>query len=174
MQGPSRALDYRNLIACCKGGTRRGTDGSRYLRPVRRNRSCGEEKGARMIPASLEPRNLPALPSLLRVFDDGRIEADAAACTSVGVSPEDVNRTIETLNLNAKRLRVARERRWRALNDEWGHWPERLADRDHLHAAARRELVPADGRLPQFFTTARSYFGPVAERVLGEAPREWI
>ena len=126
-----------------------------------------------MIPASLEPRNLPALPSLVRVFDDGRIEADAAACTSLGASPEDVNRTIEMLNLNARRLRVARERRWRALNDEWGDWTG-LADRDHLHGAARRELLPAPDRLPQFFTTARSYFGPVAERVLGEAPQAWI
>lgn len=174
VQGPSLALDYRNLIACCKGGTRRGNDDSRYLEPVRRNRSCGEKKGARMIPASLEPRSLPARPSLLRVFDDGRIEADSAACASMGVSPEDVNRIIEMLNLNARRLRVARERRWRALNDEWGDWTERLADRDHLHGAARRELLPDRGRLSQFFTTARSYFGPVAERVLGEAPQAWI
>ena len=124
-----------------------------------------------MIPAPLDPRNLPALPSLLRVFDDGRIEADAAACTSAGVSPEDVNRTIETLNLNARRLRAARESRWRTLNEEWGDW----TDRHHLHEAARRELLPLDrGRLPQFFTTARSYFGPVAERVLGEVPQAWI
>lgn len=173
VQGRSLALDYRNLIACCKGGTRRGSEDSRYLRPVRRNRSCGEKKGACMIPASLEPRNLPALPSLVRVFDDGRIEADAAACASLGASPEDVNRTIEMLNLNARRLRVARERRWRALNDEWGDWAG-LSDRDHLHGAARRELLPDHGRLPQFFTTARSYFGPVAERVLGEAPQAWI
>ena len=35
-----------------------------------------------MIPGAPEPRSLPALPSLVRVFDDGRIEADAAACTS--------------------------------------------------------------------------------------------
>ena len=92
----------------------------------------------------------------------------------MGVSPEDVNGIIEMLNLNARRLREARERRWRALNDEWGDWTERLADRDHLHEAARRELLPDRGRLPPFFTTARSYFGPVAERVLGEAPQAWI
>ena len=173
-QGAPRALDYRNLIACCKGGTRRGTDGGRYLKPVRRNRGCGEEKGARRLPAFLDPRNLPALPSLLRVVEDGRIEADATACTSAGLSPDEVNRTVEMLNLNAERLRVAREARWRALSEEWGDWPERLADPDHLHEAARRELLPTNGRLPRFFTTARSYFGPVAEQVLGEAPQAWI
>ena len=174
VQGRSLALDYRNLIACCKGGTRRGRDGNRYLEPVRRNRSCGEEKDARMLPTSLEPRNLPARPSLLRVFDDGHIEADSTACTHMGVSPEDVNRMIEMLNLNARRLRKARERRWWALSDEWGDWAERLADQGYLHEAARRELLPDPGRLPQFFTTARSYFGPVAERVLAEAPQTWV
>ena len=30
------------------------------------------------------------------------------------------------------------------------------------------------GDLPAFFTTARSFFGPVAEAVLGEHPQTWI
>ena len=173
-QGASRALDFRNLIACCKGGTRRSSDGSRYLRPVRRNRTCGEEKGARRIKAFLDPRELPAAPSLARVLEDGRIEADVVACTSAGVSAGDVNETIEMLNLNARRLRVERETRWRDLSDAWGEWTERLGDPDQMHEAARRELLPANGRLPPFFTTTRSYFGPLAERVLGEPPRAWI
>ena len=147
VQGASRALDFRNLIACCKGGTWRSSDGSRYLRPVRQNRTCGEEKGARRIKAFLDPRELPAAPSLARVLEDG---------------------------LNARRLRIARERRWRALSDAWGEWTERLSDPDQMHEAARRELLPANGRLSQFFTTARSYFGPLAERVLDEPPRAWI
>ena len=101
VQGASRALDFRNLIACCKGGTWRSSDGSRYLRPVRQNRTCGEEKGARRIKAFLDPRELPAAPSLARVLEDGRIEADVVACTSAGVSAGDVNETIEMLNLNS-------------------------------------------------------------------------
>ena len=171
VQGSSRALDYRNLIACCKGGTWRSDEVSRYLKPVKKNRSCGEAKGNLEPKEFMDPRDLPTLPSLVRVLDDGRIEADMAACTSAGVSAGDVDRTIEVLNLNARRLRIARERRWSALNAAWG---ELLSDSELRYEAARRELLPIDGRLPEFFTTARCFFGPVAERVLDETPRAWI
>ena len=40
--------------------------------------------------------------------------------------------------------------------------------------AARDELLPANGRLRRFFTTSRSYFGPIAEQVLDEPPRAWV
>ena len=119
----------------------------------------------------VDPRELPALPSLIRVRYDGRIEADVAACRSEGVSAGDVTRTVEVLNLNAPRLRVQRESRWRALNDAWG---ELFNDADAMRNAARGELLPVGGRLPDFFTTRRSYFGAVAERILGEMPRTWI
>ena len=119
----------------------------------------------------MDPRDLPALPSLVRVLGDGRIEADMAACASAGVSAGDVNQTIEVLNLNARRLRIARERRWSALSEAWG---ELLGDSELRYRAARSELLPVDGRLPEFFTTARCYFGPLAERVLDEPPRAWI
>ena len=82
-----------------------------------------------------------------------------------------MNRTIEVLNLNARRLRIARERRWSALNEAWG---ELLGDSELRHEAARSELLPVDGRLPAFFTTARCFFGPLAERVLDEPPQAWI
>ena len=44
-----------------------------------------------------------------------------------------------------------------------------------MNAAARVELLP-DGEkdLLKFFTTTRSYFGPLAERVLEQQPQEWI
>ncbi len=80
VRGASQALDYRNMIACCKGGTAPSGDPSRRLEPVRRNRSCGEAKGDRVNGEFVDPRNLPAVPSLIRVLDDGRIEADVAAC----------------------------------------------------------------------------------------------
>ena len=169
--GASRVLDCRNMIACCKGGTVQSGDPSRRLDPVRRNRSCGEAKGDRVDGEFVDPRELPALPSLIRVLDDGRVEADVMACKSERASESNVTRTIEVLNLNAPRLRIQREKRWRALNDAWG---ELFDDADVMRNAARRELLPTGGRLTEFFTTRRSYFGPVAERVLGENPRAWI
>ena len=171
VQGALRALDFRNVIACCKGGIGRRADADRYLKPVKRNRSCGEAKGGRTDGEFVDPRELPSVPSLVRVLDDGTIEADTAACASEDVPVTDVVRTIEVLNLNAKRLRRARERRWRALNGEYG---ELVGDPDEMSRAARRELLPVASRLPDFFTTTRSYFGPVAERVLDEQPRAWI
>ena len=48
------------------------------------------------------------------------------------------------------------------------------AARDELLKAARDELLPANGRLRRFFTTSRSYFGPIAEQVLDEPPRAWV
>ena len=59
----------------------------------------------------------------------------------MGVSANRVTLTIEVLNLNAERLRLARERRWSALNDEWGDF---LDDPDTMREAARSELLPKD------------------------------
>lgn len=73
--------------------------------------------------------------------------------------------------MNAERLRLARERRWSALNGEWGDF---FDDPELMHQAARNELLPMSGRLQKFFTTGRCYFGPVAERVLAKQPRAWI
>ena len=169
-QGALRALDFRNLIACCKGGTARSDDADRYLKPVPRNRSCGEAKDDYTNGTFIDPRDLPALPSLVRVLDDGAIEADAAACADQEVPANRVTLTIQVLNLNAERLRVARQRHWDALRDAWGDF---FGDPDMMLRAARSELLPRGGRLRRFFTTSRCYFGLVAERVLDEPPRAW-
>ena len=50
---------------------------------------------------------------------------------------------------------------------------ELLGDSELRYKAAGSELLPVAGRLPEFFTTARCFFGPLAERVLDE-PRAWI
>ena len=176
-QGAALALDVANLITCCKGGTERNLapdrlgDGDRYLKPVHRNRSCGEAKGNLVNCEFLGPRDLPALPSLTRVLDDGRIEADEQACESLDVAAASVTSTIGILNLNAERLRLARERHWNALNDEWGNF---FGDLGLMDEAARRELLPDGDRLPKFFTTSRCYFGPMAEQVLDEQPQAWV
>lgn len=170
-QGASRELDSRNLIACCKGGTARSADADRFLKPVRSNRSCGEAKGDYSDGAFLDPRELPALPSLVRVLDDGAIKADAEACAAHEVPANRVTSTIEVLNLNAERLRVARRRHWDALRDMWSG---SFDDPDLLLQVARSELLPQDGQLRKFFTTSRCYFGSLAERVLDEQSRAWV
>lgn len=168
----TRDLDARNLIACCKGGTLTVDDGERRRDPVKHNRSCGEAKGNSSDPDFLDPRSLPALPSLMRVRMDGRVEADEDACAANRVPVQRVLRTIDVLCLNVERLRRARAGRWRALNDNWGDW---LEDADAMAAAARAELLPDDaGNLPRFFTTSRSFFGSLGEEILAEEPRGWV
>ena len=180
-QGTSREVDVTNMIACCKGGTspvfassERSSDEDRYLEPVKDNMSCGQAKGDLNDAEFLEPRKLPALPSLTKVLVDGRIEVDENACESVDISAARVIRAIEILNLNAERLRLAREKQWNNLEEE----ADQIGDPDDpdiMEAWIRSVLMPDDaGRLVPFFTTTRSYFGPLAERVLEQQPQAWI
>ena len=174
--GKAKALDIANMVACCMGGTVQD-DEDRYRRPVGHNTSCGQAKGSQNDENFIDPRILPALPSLLRVIDNGLIEADENACETAGFLPARVTRTIEILNLNAERLRSAREKRWNGLEEELGQ-VENPSDPDMVNNWIRSELTPnEDDRLIAFFTTTRSYFGtfsPLAERVLEQQPQAWI
>ena len=172
--GPAKSLDVTNMIACCKGGSFSDWSGDedRYREPAKKNLSCGQKKDDSINADFVDPRKLPALPSLMKVRPNGEIRVNANECSSAGIAPERVTDTIEVLGLNVERLRWAREKRWKALKNSWNsHWD----DLDLMNAAARVELLP-DGEkdLLKFFTTTRSYFGPLAERVLEQQPQEWI
>ena len=171
-EGTARALDPANLIACCLGGTKEATDNERFLRTTPASVSCGQAKDDSVDPDFIDPRKLPALPSLTRVGLNGRIEADSEACDSQGIPAASVEKTIEILGLNVERLRLAREKRWRALDD---NWREHNDDREVMMAAANGELKPSNaGDLPKFFTTSRSYFAPLSESILKTDPQAWI
>ena len=166
------ALDYRNLIVCCLGGSRRNANENRRLDPIKQNLSCGQAKGGKTIVNFIDPRKLPDMPSLVKVNFDGRIVEDVVACRVHGVPTTAVKNTIRFLGLNCERLRRARENRWDALNENWSY---ALEDISTFTAAARNELLPENTKLlPSFFTTNRSYFGRCAEQVLAEFPRSWI
>ena len=179
--GASRELDITNMVACCKGGTEsvfapseKSSDEDRYLRPVRDNVSCGQAKGDRNEADFTDPRTLPALPSVTKVLVNGRIEVDEEACKSEGIPVDRLRRTIEILNLDARRLRSAREKQWSGLEEE-AEQIEDPNDPKMMEAWIRAVLMPDEkGRLVPFFTTSRSYFGPLAERVLARAPQAWI
>ena len=168
--GKSKALDIANLVACCVGGTE--------LKASKRGgTSCGQAKGNQNDPNFIDPRILPALPSLMRVLDNGLIEADENACQIAGFLSDHVTRTIEILNLNAEWLRSLRENRWNGLNEEWKLIDD-IDDPDMMNDWTRSELMPdADGRLVSFFTTTRSYFDtftPLSESILAQQPQTWI
>ena len=178
-RGPSEALNPGNMIACCRGGAatnlhgpNAAADEERYRQPVKRNLSCGQAKGEKSEAAFVDPRTLPALPSVTKVYPNGRIEADVNACARCAVDAGNVNRTIEILRLNVERLRLPRERRWRALSRNWS---PHFDDPEVMESAARSELLPdQNGDLPRFFTTSRSYFGLHGERSLEQDTRLWV
>lgn len=179
--GEARELDIANMIACCKGGTasahapsEKSRDENRYLKPVRDNMSCGQAKEDRNEPEFVDPHALPAVPSVVKVMVNGRIEVDEKVCRSEGISAIRVCRTIEILNLDARRLRSAREKQWSTLEQETNEIEDPI-DPKLMHAWIRAVLMPDDkGRLAPFFTTNRSYFGSLAESVLAETPQAWI
>ena len=168
--GRERTFDPANMIACCKGGSSDDeairTDEDRFP-----GRSCGQAKGGNTDRDFIDPRSLPALPSLMRVRVNGWIEADNRACERVGVAVSRVRRTIEIPGLNLERLQRARRRQIRRLDKDW----QDFAHGSAMEPCARRNLLPDhDGVLRRFFTTTRSYFGELGERVLAQQPRDWI
>jgi hypothetical protein len=124
----------------------------------------------------LKPSELPAFPCLFQVFDNGHIKADAVACVQAGIEIEVADATIPELNLDCERLRIAPRTVWDELlillpepagNDG--------ADSDAMRSLAETYLLPdSDGRLGRFFTTMRSFFAEIGDRVLRETDVEWV
>ena len=165
--GGQRTLDFANMVACCMG-----TGSSVGLADYDDDHtSCGQAKGNENDSAFIDPRTLPEFPSVMSVGSEGVIEADEDACQAARVASEHVARTIRILNLNTKRLCLAREKWVNDLVEKSQH----VDGEDGMLAWIREVLTPdGDGRLAPFFTTARWYFGAAAERVLHEEPRAWI
>ena len=77
---------------------------------------------------------------------------------------------IDHLGLNVPRLRIARSTLYHELQRGF----DALGEDTMWTAFAVAQLLPdTDGRLAPFFTTARSFFGPLAERILERQPEEW-
>ena len=171
-RGSALALEAANMIACCLGG---GSNDPEVRQDQERfspgEASCGLAKGNRTLPDRVDPRELPALPSLTRVRLDGYIEANASACQTAGRSASDVTKAIEILGLNVARLVRAR----RDFRDNLAWATHRCqGDSDAIRRWAQNYLLPQKGSLRKFFTTSRSYFGKLGERILAEEPRNWV
>ena len=161
--GKANALDIANMIACCLGGPRK-----------REESTCGHAKGNQNDENFIDPRLLPARPSLTKVLVNGEIEVDEKACKSEGIPVSHVRRTIEILNLNAKRLQLARAKQWNDLEEE-AEQLDGLDDPDKMKAWIHDVLIPDEnGQLTPFFTTNRSYFDPISESILAQQPQTWI
>jgi uncharacterized protein (TIGR02646 family) len=183
--GGKLACDHGNMLAICRGGSNVPVygpevlrpDPARVLPPVDKNLSCGQAKGNRPASEFLDPRQVPDAPSLVDVDSDGRLVSTAIACATHNVVQKTVDDHIERLKLNVERLRIRRQAIMAGLEEAFAAFavlsPE---DRDQgLTSFAEHHLLPNnDGRLRPFFTTARSFFGPLAEAILARPPQAWI
>ncbi len=91
-------------------------------------------------------------------LEDESIRPDEVVCREADFEPTYLTRTIEIPNLNAERLKQARGRQWSGLVELSAQ-----ADEEHeLDVWFRTGLSPDEaGNLAPFFTTGRSYFGPL-------------
>jgi uncharacterized protein (TIGR02646 family) len=182
--GATLAVDHRNLMAVCMGGsnanfgpTALNPDPGRYLDPVRANMSCDAAKGNTPATMFLDPRSVPAFPSLFSVNEDGVLSADPASCATQGLDVTAVETHILGLRLNVGRLRNQREAVRAALTQTYQIFSERPQPifQQQLLAFAENQLLPDESnRLSRFFTTTRSFFGPIAEQILEHPPHAWI
>lgn len=101
-------------------------------------------------------------------LSDGRVEPAA------GLSAEERDKAIYTrdlLNLNSPFL-VNRRRRWWDELDAL--LTEHLDDNQSVYHLAAVDLLPTNGRLSQFFTTTRQFYGSLAEHVLSDGAPELL
>ncbi len=184
VSGAALAVDHRNLMAVCMGGSNASfgpaalnPDPTRYLDPVKANMSCDAAKGNTPANMFIDPRSVPAFPSLFSVNEDGELSADPASCAAHNVDVTAVERHIQGLRLNVGRLRNQRRAVRDALTQAYQTFyalPEPLF-RQQLLAFAESQVLPGgNNRVSRFFTTTRSFFGPVAEQILVQPPHAWI
>ena len=167
-QFPDKALDPANILAGCVGGSQPALAAERdhYLAPPKGNLICGQKK---LNAETLDPRTLPIDVPIFVVATDGRMVVDTAICDTSGIPQQAAYRARDVLGLNAPRLVNARKKIMEQLSEA----PvEPLPQREFV---AREQLLPdATGKLMPWFTTRRSHFGAVSEKILAEPPQDWI
>lgn len=174
------ALAWTNLLAACNGGSHPhvATPGV-HLEPTADNLSCDAHKDcliqAKGLPlrcegAFLDPRLVPAFPSLVRVhLGTGELRPDVASCHGCPSWPghrhgalEDRGAvTIRMLNLDCDRL----VRAWLTMVRHVENQKKGLRQAGWTANDAPGKLAPPHFRpaWPAFFTTLRTCLGPAAD-----------
>lgn len=184
---PERELDHTDMLGCCNGGAdpnfleryqesadlRRKENWAHYTtKPIKESLRCGQAKddsGRKEAKLQvLDPRQFPltaskSLPNLVRISrTTGEITANEAGCAEVGISINEINQTLTALNLSSAGLRLRRKQLWEKLSQKL---PPDVVTVDDVKA----QLMPAqDGTLLMFWSTARCYFGGLAEDLLNQ------
>ncbi|MEZ4310601.1 MAG: retron system putative HNH endonuclease [Polyangiaceae bacterium] len=154
-------LDWTNLALACWGTVSSGTD-----------KSCGAAKGNRRLPDGCEPRAIPLLKPLLDVGTNGKLIVNHVNCGLAGVVPDQIETTIEILNLDSDRIRKPRQDAGDAIREKVAELMQALAAANVAEAQQQQafeELIAnrlcpnAAGSIASFWSAERSALGPPAE-----------
>ena len=163
-------LDWLNMMAICQGGLQNveipGEDDSiRNSRPPNNFPCCGAAKHG-FIPDGrlLNPLNLPTLRLFKFSSKDGEIRPDEDACEKFGIPIENVQFTINNLELNVQRLKDQRLVVIDEINKELDD--ETIDINDLEEEIAAEYFGDGTDNWHPFFTTIRWVLGAGAERHL--------
>ncbi len=162
-------LDWQNLLGCCHGGSQRNVvDGANRF--TKSDYSCDVPKGKKVLDGIiLNPLHLPAFPPLfVTERSTGCLKVHGQNCQSATVSEQQAAATIAELRLDSARLNRFRKTILDELNLQMKQLTSAgLSVEDALTQLATIFLrKDTQQHWPAFFTTIRSYLGPVAERHL--------
>jgi uncharacterized protein (TIGR02646 family) len=168
------ALDWTNLWMACKGGTYRYSgSATAWMDPVSENRSCDEAtENDNVDDVVYSPAQVPANPRIFKFrqsADALEIVVDEEAVGKSGLSQERVQATIDTFNLNCRRLLAARISVYKPIENAVKIIREHPQDERRLElfrGLAKTHLVQPGGGFPEFFTMIRWRFGSAAEDFL--------
>ena len=158
-------LDWQNMLGICRppGGVE--DDHEQNSKLLKYSRCCGHKKDG-FIPDGrlLNPLNLPTLCLFQFSSLTGEIKPDEIACLKSGIPIENVQFTIDTLELNVQRLKNLRlaviDEIVKELDDET------IDTNDLEEKVAAEYFGNGTGNCPWFFTTIRWVLGAGAERHL--------
>lgn len=158
-------LDWQNMLAIClpPGGMQdEDLENPQLLKDLP---CCGQKKGGFMPDGRLlNPLNLPTLRLFKFSSKDGEIRPDEIACLKSGILIENVQFTIDTLELNVQRLKNLRLAVIDEINKELDD--ETIDINDLEEKIAAEYFGHGTDNWPPFFTTLRWVLGAGAERHL--------
>jgi uncharacterized protein (TIGR02646 family) len=166
-------LDWDNLWLACKGGTNAmlAAETSRFLPPVKDNRSCDEATESRVIDEQvIHPHDIPAFPRIFRFHTSAdcveiRVDEENCGVAAIDIGKAEMNVTV--FNLNCRRLTAARMEAFAEIERQVKRLRTRPDRTEKLQMLARAQLAKRDdGTWPAYFTMIRWRFGKLAEDYL--------
>jgi uncharacterized protein (TIGR02646 family) len=163
-------LDWSNMLAVCldPGGLEKTN--SQPIKIEKSDFCCGKKKN-NFVPDGrlLNPLELPVSRLFRFNSEDGRIEPDDMACQQIGIPLENLEFTIEMLNLNVTRLREKRLAVIETIIETLNELDDGIIDPIDLDRQVA-EIYFGDGtkNWPRFFTTIRWVLKEGAEQHLKE------